>query len=231
MKKYILTLFAAGLIAAALPAAGDAAHTITTSGTGSVTAAADTATIFVSIETSSPDAKRAAEDNAAIASRVWNAVIAAGADADGLSTADYNLYPTYDGTRAKTAAYHVQNSIKVDVKDPKLAGAVSDAAVKAGATRISSVSFSLKDESPYRERALKLAAAAARQKADVIAEGLGCRIIGVESVQIGRVSSAVFNLREYAMADGIGNEAEPATELTPTQQEITGDVTVTFTIE
>ena len=103
MKRTAIALLTAGLVLAG-SLAGYAAdpRTLTVTGTGSVTAAADTATLYVVIETKSDTAARAARDNADTAARVRNAVIAAGASSDGFSTANYTLYPEYDPKGEKT---------------------------------------------------------------------------------------------------------------------------------
>lgn len=228
MKRTAIALLTAGLVLAG-SLAGYAAdpRTLTVTGTGSVTAAADTATLYVVIETKSDTAAQAARDNADTAARVRNAVIAAGASSDGFSTANYTLYPEYDPKgELKPAAYHAQNSMKVEVKDLARTGQVSDAALHAGASRIGSVVFSLSDEKAYKDRALRAAAGDARAKADAIAGRIGCTVAGVLDVSTQTVSAAPYGRSVMNMAA----DAAPGTTLSPDKQEITATVSVTYEI-
>lgn len=228
MKRTAIALLTAGLVlAGSLSGYAADPRTLTVTGTGSVIAAADTATLYVVIETKSDTAARAARDNADISARVYNAVIAAGASSDGLSTANYALYPEYDPKgEMKTAAYRVQNSLKVEVKDLARTGQVSDAALQAGASRIGSVIFSLSDEEAYKDRALRAAAKDAAAKADAIAGSLGCTVTGVLSVSTQSVSAAPYGRSVMNMAA----DAAPGTTLSPDKQEITAQVTVVYEI-
>lgn len=229
MKKTVIALMAAGLIfTGGLAAqAEDAPRTLTVSGTGSVTAAADTATLYVVIESRSATAAEAARDNADTAARVRNAVIAAGASDEGFSTANYTLWPEYDVKDQQTIrAYSAQNSMKVVVKDLARTGQVTDAAIAAGADRIGSVVFSLENEETCRAAAIRSAAASARKEADAIAAGLGCTITGVLSSTASTTRTAPYRALMY---NGDAT-AETGTELTPEKQEITANVTVVYEI-
>ncbi len=228
MKRTAIALLTAGLVlAGSLSGYAADPRTLTVTGTGNVTAAADTATLYVVIETKSDTAARAARDNADISARVYNAVIAAGASSDGLSTANYALYPEYDPKgEMKTAAYRVQNSLKVEVKDLARTGDVSDAALQAGASRIGSVIFSLSDEEAYKDRALRAAAKDAEAKADAIAGSLRCTVTGVLAVSTQSVSAAPYGRSVMNMAA----DAAPGTTLSPDKQEITAQVTVVYEI-
>ena len=70
----------------------------------------------------------------------------------------------------------------VCVRDIKLTGKVVDAALSHGANEISSLSFTASDARALRKVALKNAIADARDKADIIAQGLGKRIVGIQTV-------------------------------------------------
>lgn len=233
MNKKLIALTASALLLA-LPFSARAeapVPSLTVSGAGSVSAPADTATLYVIVETADPEAARAASQNAAVSQSVWNAVLAAGAEDTGITTSGYNLWPETAGQGKKAVrSYHVQNSMKVTVKDLSRTGAISDAAIKAGATRIGQVSFSLSNEAAYREQAVTRAIEDARQKARAIAEGLGCSVSGIQSVTLGDVRTSAPQLRVMNAAMDAASGGAPSTELTPGQQEITGDVTIVFTI-
>lgn len=230
IHKKIIALTAAACLMAVpfISSAADNPPSLTVSGTGTVTAPADTATLYVIVETTSPEAAAAAQDNAAISTKVWNAALAAGAKDQGITTTGYNLWPETSGQNKNKTTYHVQNSMKITVKDLSRTGAVSDAALKAGATRIGSVSFTLEDTTPYKERALTEAVNDARQKANSIAVGLGCTITGVRSVSVGDINTNAPRAR--MLLNTAGGAADTETTLTPGTQSIMGQVTIVFDI-
>ena len=232
MKKTMLALSAAALLLAApmMASAEDSLPNITVSGTGTISAPADTANVYVIVETAAPDAAKASADNAAISQKVWDAAMAAGAADQGISTTGYNLWPEKNNNNQSTS-YHVQNSMKITVRDLTKTGAVTDAALKAGATRIGSVSFSLENAEPYKARAIQEAVKDAKGKADAIAASLGSTITGVRSVSVGDVSAASPQPQYRLLRANLAGSADTATNLTPSQQEITGNVTIVYAIQ
>lgn len=227
MKAALVSLMTAALLWTGSTAlAEDAPRTLTVTGTGTVTAAADTATLYVVIDSEGPTAGQAARDNGRTAAEVKRAVVAAGAAEDELTTANYTLRPEYDEKRPRTIrTYRAQHSLKVVVRDAALAGAVSDAALAAGAGRIGSVVFSLADQTPYQTEALQRAAAGARKESERIAAALGASITGVLSATTSVRSHPPRGLLRNASAK------EENTALVPEKQDITATVTIVYEIE
>ena len=157
MKKTAMLLTACLLAASCMTIhAEEPFHrSITVTGTGTVTAKNDMATVNLSVQTMARDAKAAARDNADIMTAVRSAVLGAGATADHIETMGYNLDQT---------------------------GKVMDAAINAGANHIDSVMFSVRNEQEYRDEALRRAVADAKRKADVIAKTLGRPVVNIISV-------------------------------------------------
>lgn len=231
MNKFLLTLAAAALFTAAAAGAQAAEpRTLTVTGKATISVLPDTATIYASVETGDADAGKAASRNAAVTDRIWAAVTAAGADRDASSTSSYNLWPEYAPKDPQSIqTYRVTNAMKIVTHDLTKAGAISDAALKAGASRIQSVQFSLENENEYKNQALQLAAAESRKKAALIAQSLGCEITGILSVTASAGSGPVrFRLANAAMDSASGGAAP--TGLVPEKQEITQEATVVFEI-
>lgn len=233
MNKILFALAAAAAItgAAFTVDAADAPRSLTTSGSATVSVLPDTAILYVVVESEGKDAAKAAQDNASRTDKVWAAVTAAGADRDASATSGYNLWPEYEAGRPDAIkTYRVTNSLKVVTHDLAAAGKISDAALRAGASRIQSVQFSLEKEEQYQSQALSRAAAEARKKADIIAQSLGTSVTGVLSVTASAPSSGTYRFR---MANAVMDSgAAPApTELTPEKQDITRNVTVVFQIQ
>lgn len=209
-KKWKVLAVAGMLALAAVgsaSAANEAQRTITVSGTGVVEAASDTAVISLSVQTLSADAKTAAKDNADTMAAVRNAVIAAGADADGIKTENYSIYPqnSYDKNgKIKDTSYQCTNSMQITVSDLSKTATVMDAAVKAGANQVSSVEFTVKDPAAYQDKALQLAAQDALRRAQVLASAVGStagRVISVNVDNYSVVPYRVANLKMSAAAD------------------------------
>lgn len=204
-------LAVAGMLALAAVSSASAAdaaqRSITVSGTGVAEAPSDTAVISLSVQTLSADAKNAAKDNADTMAAVRNAVIAAGADADGIKTENYSIYPqnSYDKNgKVKDTSYRCTNAMKITVSDLNKTAAVMDAAVKAGANQVSSVEFTVKDPSAYQDKSLQLAAQDAMHRAKVLAASVGSTVGRVISMNVDNYSVVpyrVANLKMSAAAD------------------------------
>lgn len=192
MKRYaaLFFVFALALSLLVLPQETQAAEqparpTLSVEGTGEANAAPDQATVAIGITTHAADAAKAQNDNAWTAAQIQNAIAALGIDAKDIQTQNYSFRPTYrteENRRGEINGYTVDNTVLVCVRDIKLTGKVVDAALSHGANEISSLSFTASDARALRKVALKNAIADARDKADIIAQGLGKRIVGIQTV-------------------------------------------------
>ena len=142
----------------------------------------DVAVLVIAVVTQSAQAIDAQQENARKSEAVGSAVKAiAGANAE-IKTSDYTLQPQYDyrdNRLPKIVGYDARNSVTVTLSDLKNVGGVIDAASRAGANNIQSVSFRLRQTSPARGAALRDATTQAMNKAQSIAEALGGRVLRV----------------------------------------------------
>jgi uncharacterized protein YggE len=235
MDKKWMALMTAGLIAfscVTAQAEEPARRSITVTGTSEVTAKSDMATINVSVETSSPNVKAAARENANTMTAVRNAVIAAGADASKIETQNYNIYPqqTYDSKgNAKVKEYRCTNSMKVVVDQLSRTGNVMDAAVEAGANRIDSVDFSVAHPEVYKDEALKKATEDAYRKAKIIASALGRSVVNVISASDDNVNVVPYRMMNVKLA--AARVEDSTTPIDPGESKMQGRVTVVFEID
>ena len=234
MKKLAVTL-AAGLIACSCMTAQaeDSRRSITTTGNGVVITQNNRAVMYLAVETMSPDAKQAAQDNANIMTKVKHAVIGAGAAPDKIETDNYTMYPVYeyDKGKVKSRKYEVNNRMKVVVEDLTKAGTVMDAAISAGANRIENIMFTVRNPGKYKDDALREAAQDARRKADIIAASLGKTVTNIISVTDNSVRVSPRNYMMNARMAGGNDMAESAT--TPMEggdAKVESSVTVVFEI-
>ena len=192
MKRYtfLFFVFALAFSLLLLPQETQAAEqparpTLSVEGTGEANTAPDQVTVAIGITTHAADAAKAQNDNAWTAAQIQKAIAALGIDAKDIQTQNYSFRPTYrteENRRGEINGYTVDNTVLVCVRDIKLTGKVVDAALSHGANEISSLSFTASDARALRKVALKNAIADARDKADIIAQGLGKRIVGIQTV-------------------------------------------------
>src|SRR5262249_4960111 len=121
-------------------------------------------------------AQAAQDQTNTLAADILAAITRAGIPAADVQTSRLTLTPVYaprtpDTSQApRIVAYQAANMVAVRGKDLAKIGPVIDAGLKAGANEVQGIQFSLRDDLPSRQQALKLAVADARRKADAIAE-------------------------------------------------------------
>ncbi|MFH1256873.1 MAG: SIMPL domain-containing protein [Candidatus Diapherotrites archaeon] len=224
-----------GVISFAADDSGNQKRLLSVSGTITKTAAPDEALIYLSIETLDKSASKSQSDNAVLAGKVMTALKNAGIAEDDIETTSYNLSEDfeYNSTlrKSESVGYRTTNSIQVTVKDLSKTGSVIDAAVQAGANRVSGVTFALSKavEAQLKTQALQEAAANAKVKAQSIASGLG---IGVGQVFSASESSnyVVPMYRNYALDAVAEGAASAPTPITPGDIEYSATVSVQFEI-
>jgi uncharacterized protein YggE len=232
MKRLSLSLIAAAVALVVIAAlagvgrpeaargdTGPLADSVTTTGHGVITVAPDEATVTAGVHTQAATAAEALSQN----SVHMNAVIAAlkGHGGKDLQTQQVSLYPQSkeDGT---ITGYSADNSVSASSAISG-AGALIDAAVGAGANTVSGPTLSVSDQDARYRDALKKAVEDARAKALALADagGLG---IGPISTVVEQTSSAPQPMFAAVAKDAASTPIEPGT------QDVTADVTVTFSI-
>ena len=201
----------------------DMVRKISAEGVGTVTETADTAEISIVTEAEADTAAKASSLHAAREEQVLSALSAAGVSRKQISTAGYSLYQS--GRKKK--GYTVRNTLRIRLSDVSRAGAVADAALKAGATSVGDVEFSYSEAAKFRAQSVSRAVAAAKKRAEVIASGLGCTLGDVRSVTITETGTNKYGGVFYKAK---GSGAADVTEITPPRQDITSRVTVEFGI-
>ena len=121
--------------------------------------------------------------------------------------------------------YTVNNSVIVVVRDIKLTGKVIDAALSNGANEINSLDFSASDTKAVRKVALLNAIQDARDKADIIAKGLGKRIVGIQNVS---ESTGYIETRRFGGNMLMAVAKDAATPITPGSLSLTANVHIDF---
>ena len=218
MRHLSRSILLIGTCLSLLAAAGCAKKTnrttkVTVAGEATTRVEPDTAVLVLAVVTQSAPAITAQQENARKSDAVTTAVKnIAGSNAE-IKTSDYTLQPRYDyreNQLPKIIGYDARNSVIVTTSDLKNVGAVIDAASRAGANSIDSVSFTLRQTSPARGQALADATQQAMNKARSVAQALGGRVLRVVEENEGATVTA--EPQAYNMVAGEYN----ATKMMPT---------------
>jgi uncharacterized protein YggE len=233
MKRFPLALVAAAVALVAIAAlagvgrpeaargdAGTVADSVVTTGHGVVTVAPDEATVTAGVHTQAATAAEALSQNSARMNDVIAALKAHGGK--DLQTQQVSLYPQSreDGT---ITGYSADDSVSASSSIAG-AGALIDAAVGAGANTVSGPTLSISDQDAQYRDALKKAIDDARAKAVALGDAGGFGV-GPVSTVVEQTSSAPQPIFAAAAKD-----AAASTPIEPGTQDVTADVTVTFSI-
>ncbi len=161
-------------------------HTVRALGEATISAKPDRAEVSVAVSNLSQTAEAAAAQNATQTAQVLDALKRALQGGGSLKTSGYSITPEYKYEQGKApllTGYNATNSVEVIVDNLALVGKIIDTATQSGANSIAGVSFTLRDDSAVRSRALAQAALKARENAEAIANALHLRVVGVSEAQ------------------------------------------------
>jgi len=171
--------------------------TITVSGTGTATSKPEVAIVYLSVITRSEAASEAQILNAEKMNNVINALKSAGIKEEQIETTRYSLEPIYEYNenlrKSVLVGYQCVNTIKVTLEELNNVGKIIDTAVLAGVNEVSSITFSLKEETieKLKLEALTKAVEDAKTKAESVAKAAGVKIIGPKKIDIGGYVSPI----------------------------------------
>ena len=219
-----------GMVSVAAAAEAVVPAQISVGGTGKATIAPDMAVISLGVISEGKNANVAQEDNKRITNAIVQGLTGMGIAKKDLQTAQYSFNPIYGQDSKKIAGYRVKNSLVVTVNDISKVGEVIDVAFANGANNINSLNFNAKHPEAMRRQALTYAIEDARTKAELIAGGLGVKLVGVQHVteNVGSLfehSDLPENARLFKMSN------DSATIINPGELELEATVQVDFLIQ
>lgn len=159
---------------------------VTVGGDSIIQAQPDTAILTVAVVTQGKRALDAQQENATRTDAVVRALKAAAGTGAEVKTSGYSLQPMRvyrEGQPPLINGYEARNTITVTMSELAKLGNVIDAASQAGANDVTGISFTLRQDRPARDQALKEATREAMSKAQVIAQALGGRVVSIAEVQ------------------------------------------------
>jgi hypothetical protein len=172
----------------AAPAPGVNPRQVTVLGSGQVQGVPDTLTADVGIEFSAPDVTAAMNQTNDRQQAVITALVGAGIDRKDISTTQVTLQPQYSNPEpsgiATITGYRATNAIGVKIHPTDAASRMLALIVSTGgdATRITSVSYSIADDSQLVKDARARAFNDAKNRADQYAQLSGLRLGKVLSI-------------------------------------------------
>jgi len=133
-------------------------------------------------------AEEALDISASKASAIIDALKDLGIEDEDIKTSGINVYPRYDFNvkPPKIVGYEACYTIVVRIRDIGLVGKAIDAAFSAGADGMYGVQFTISDEkrAELTQQAIRAAVEDAEEKAKIVAESLGMKVVGIKSVSL-----------------------------------------------
>src|SRR5271166_5217975 len=136
-------------------------------GTGSVQAEPDTATIRIGVTTEDASAQEAVAHNNTATQKVIKELEAASIDKKDLKTSNFSVYPQYrteGDPKHQVMVYRVSNTVTVTIRDMAKVGEILTKVVAAGSNQISGPNFSVSDPEKYLNEARRKAVENAMSK-------------------------------------------------------------------
>jgi uncharacterized protein YggE len=196
---------------------------ITVTGTGHVHAVPDEAEFSLGVTTKGQTAQEALAANSTRMRALIEALKGAGVADRDMQTRDVSVGANYEAD-GKEGGYSARNSLSVRITELDRAGAILDAASRAGANEVYGPSLSRSDREGLETRALKDAVANARKRAEALADSAGVSLGDVTAIsEQSQPDGPVWAMAERAAADS-------EVPIEPGREEITASVTVTFAI-
>jgi len=185
-KILIAALLLVGVVLAAWYIIDANSPIVSASGTSTVKAAPDEASVYLFVETRNKTAEDTQSSNEAITASLISALKQLGIADKDIQLQQYSINPNIDWSTGRQVqnGFIASRYIIVKTKDFTQVSGIVDKAVTAGSL-VSNIQFELSDakQAEYKAQALEQAGQDARMKADATASGLGKSVGRLVSVQ------------------------------------------------
>ena len=220
--------------------------TISVSGEGEVLAVPDIGEFSFAVQAEGQDAADAQKKSAEAVNAILAYLDEAGVKETDIKTQNYSLNPKYKYEERACAfdgycppgervidGYEVFQNVSVKVRDLDAAGVLISGAGDNGATNISSLQFTIDDESVLQAEAREKAIADAKEKAEVLASDLGMRLDRIVGFFEGGNDDYAYMERSVMAMDS--EEGFGGKMITPSmpvgENEIRSTVTITYQLK
>jgi uncharacterized protein YggE len=218
-----LTLAAALALPLAAPALAQEVlpPMINVTGTGTVEAAPDIATLSIGVTTQGETAAAALAANTAALEAVLARLTTAGIAPADMQTSNLSLNPNWTGYETNTpviSSYIASNMLTITIRKLDGLGAVLDASVADGANTLNGLTFAVADPKPLLDEARKEAVADARARAELLAEAAGVKlgkIVSITETAVGEPPMPMYKAElSAAPVPVVGGEVEMSASVT-----------------
>lgn len=174
-------LFVPAQAAAQQPQEQPPPRTITVSATGTVEREPEQGVALLAVESEASNARAAADANAQKMTALVAALRRSRLTDRQIRTVSYELRPEYErrerGTEPpRIVSYRAINMVQITVDTVARLGGIIDAAIAAGANRVASIRFQLRDPHAAHLEAVQIAVRNARREAEAVAQAAGQRL-------------------------------------------------------
>ena len=214
--------------AATLTTASTSAARITVTGEGMVTGTPNQLVLSMGVQVNGSSVSAALGQANQAVRRVTGALRARGVAAKDLQTADFNIYPNYQGNSQVPVSYGVNETLTATLNQLSRAGSQIQAAIAAGgnAVTVDNVSLNLTDTSQLLATARANAVKDAKAKATQFAAALGERLGPV--ISITPTQQSVPEPLFAAVNDQSATKAAASVPVSPGRQQVSVSITVVY---
>lgn len=199
---------------------------ITVVGSGTVKVAPDVAEWSFGVQTGGEAAAAALAANSEASAQVLAALRDAGVAEDDLRTEQVSVYPRTGDDGLSVAGYDASNTVRATIRDLDAAGAIVDAAVRAGANQVYGPTLTVSDAKAQYGAAVDAAFDDARERAEAIAAKAGLSLGAPVAIVEGGAGGGGAPLYDRAAMEGAADMPIEAG-----LQDVGATLTVTFAIE
>ena len=212
----------------------ETARSVTVNSTEQVSVVPDIAEIVYSIQTQGSDAQTCQEENSATSDQVVALLKQLGVAENSIRTTGYYLNPAYDwsGSIQVLTGYEAVTTLTISDLPMDQVGEILTQSVDAGVNNIPSISYLSSEYDTAYQEALSLAVAAARTKADALAQAEGYTVGEILSIQeTSGYSEARYNDTALAQSTMTAADAEESVSIMPGELDIEASVVVEFSMQ
>jgi uncharacterized protein len=218
-------------------------NTISVNGKGEEVSIPDIATFSFSVTETGKTVTEAQEKATTKINATLKAVRDGGVDDKDIKTLSYQINPKYEyqnfpcsqyscpPQKTTLTGYEVSQTIEVKIRDIKEAGELFTTIGSNGAQNISGLNFTIDDIETVKAKAREKAIKDAREKADVIANQLGVRLVRITSFSENTASPYFYARDMVGVSNQAAPEKAPSPEVPAGEQEIVSNVSVTYEIK
>jgi len=224
LRAALLALFAAMSLRPAL-AADAPVPTLVVTATGEVVATPDVAVVSAGVVSHGRSTAEALQKADAAAARLVADAEAAGVAKADVATSSFSVSPLWspagsDGAPSRITGYTVENTFELKIRRLADLGPLLERLVAGGTNSVSGIAFDVSDAEKRRDQARVAAVAAARARAELLAEAAGQRLV--------RVLAMTEGGDDRPMPRVFAKAATAAVPVEPGSRTLSAAVTMTF---